>query len=156
MVNTAIVSKVENENVFLMHIKDYGDKENTERNFWDIKELAFMANNPKGFVLQPGDPVEYYIPEGKTILASFIVLILPLIMFLGTFGLLSKMGLESDKLKALFSIVTMTASFTIPKQLKKVGINETLPTITQQIEKEKLAEISAECKDCGSCTICKS
>ena len=155
MTNTAIVNRVKGSKIYLMHIKDYGDKEATERSFWDIKELDFMAENPKEFKLFPGDAVEYYIPEGKTILASFTVLILPLVVFLATFGILSALGIGSDKIKALLSIGVMGLSFFIPKLLKKIGIKETLPVIIAQIEKEQLAELATECKDCGSCTICK-
>lgn len=154
MNNTAIVNRLENNDVFLIHIKDYGKKEKTERDFWKIKDQEFKSLNPESFNLESGDAVEYFIPEGKTILASFLVLILPLIVFLLSFGILSSIGVQSEKLIALISIVLMVLSFSFNKVLKKMGLKETLPIITNKITKETLKTIQTECKDCGSCTAC--
>lgn len=156
MNNTAIVNRIEKNEIYLIHIKDYGKKEKTERDFWKIKDQEFKALNPKLFSIKSGDAVEYFIPEGKTIIASFMVLIFPLIVFLLTFALLSALGLDSEKMKALLSIGTMLLSFSITKLLKKLGFKETLPIITDKISKETLNKFQSECKDCGSCTICKS
>lgn len=154
MTNTAIVNRIENNAIYLMHIVDYGKKEQTEREFWNIKKQDFKSDNPKNFKLKIGDAVEYYIPEGKTIIASFMVLILPLISFLLAFILLSSMGIKSEKIIALISIGIMVASFSINKLLKKLGFKEVHPVITEKVTKESLASLQNGCKDCGSCTIC--
>lgn len=154
MNNTAIVNRVKDSEIFLIHIKDYDKKETTEREFWKINNQEFMGLNPQNYNLNPGDAIEYFIPEGKTILASFLVLIFPLVTFLLTFGILSALGLKSEKLIALISVGVMVISFSFNKLLRKLGIKETLPVITNKISKETLKDIQNECKDCGSCTIC--
>lgn len=154
MNNTAIVNRIENSEIFLVHIKDYDQKEKTERDFWKVKDLEFKGLNPENFTLASGDAVEYFIPEGKTIIASFLVLIFPLISFLAAFGILTSLGFKSEKLIALISIGVMILSFSINKFLKKLGLKETLPVITEKISKETLKDIQNECKDCGSCTVC--
>ena len=154
MNNTAIVHRIENSEIYLIHIKDFDKKEKTERDFWKIKDQEFKGLNPESYDLQPGDAVEYFIPEGKTILASFLVLIFPLVTFLATFGILAALGFKSEKLMALISVAVMILSFGVNKVLKKMGVKETLPVITDKISKETLKTIQSECKDCGSCTAC--
>lgn len=154
MTNTAIVNRVDRGNIYLVHIKDYGKKEKTERSFWNIKDYEFIGENPKDLDLKEGDPVEYFIPEGRTILASFIMLIFPLGTFILTFALLGKLGLNSEKLKALLSLIAMTGSFFLNKLLKKAGLKETLPVIVKKVEKEYLKKLKKSCSDCGSCSAC--
>jgi len=154
MTSTAIVNRIENNQIYLMHIVDYGQKEQTEREFWNVKKRDFKADNPSSFELSEGDAIQYFIPEGKTIVASFFVLIFPLVAFLVSFGVLSAIGFQSDKLIALISVGVMGISFSINKLFKKFGLKETLPIITEKVSKETLKNIQTECKDCGSCTIC--
>lgn len=154
MKNKAIVSRIEGRDFYLMHIREYGRKEKTERNFWNIKVRDFKAANPENILLSPGDVVDFYIPEGKTILASFIVLILPVIVFISSFLCASLLGLNSEKLKALISIVLMILSFYIFKLLKRAGFKEPLPVILNKVEKSTMKDLKKECRDCGSCTAC--
>lgn len=50
--------------------------------FCNVKAQTYEAKIPKGLELAPGEVVEVYLPPGKTILSGFMVLIVPLIMFL--------------------------------------------------------------------------
>ncbi len=154
MHNTAIVNRVEKGKTYLMHIKDYGKKEVTERSFWNIKTREFEAENSSNLILHKGDAVEFFIPEAKTILASFTILILPLILFFLSFVLLEIIGLQSEKIKALISISVLIGSFYITKILKKTGLKETLPAIVKIVSSEQLSNLKSSCSDCGSCTAC--
>lgn len=154
MNKTAIVNRVVGDEIYLIHIKDYGIKEKTERSFWNIKPQDFKCINPKSYRLKPGDAVEYFIPEGKTIFASFLILIVPLLSFLITFYLLSLIGINSEKIKALLSVSVMILTFYLNKLLKRLGFKEPLPTIVKTIERETLIELKKECKNCGSCSSC--
>lgn len=154
MTNIAVVNRVINNQVYIMHLKEYDKKEATERSFWKINPRDFRALNSKQLDLKSGDMIEYYIPEGKTIFASFTVLILPLIIFLLTFILLENLGLSSVKLKALISIAAMFSSFYIHKAVRKLGFRETLPTIIRKVDRDQLLKYKKRCKECGSCTAC--
>lgn len=154
MNNTAIISKINGDKIFLVHIKDYGKKELTERTFWRVKVQEFQALNPKGIELNESDAVEYYIPEKETILASFVILILPIIFFLICFFFLDFVGINSDKIKTLLSLIVLFMSFFINKLFKKIGLKETLPTITKKIDKESIKKMKKECSNCGSCSAC--
>lgn len=154
MTNTAIVNRIEGDDFYLIHIKDYGKKEKTERAFWNVKTRDFKADNCNNLKLKKGDAVEYFIPEGKTVLASFTILIFPILVFIISFILLSKAGIESEKLKALISTLLMFLSFYLNKLLNKIGYKEPLPLITDIVSSEKLQSLKKECSDCGSCTAC--
>lgn len=154
MTSKAIVNKIEGQDFYLMHLRDYDKKEKTERNFWSIKVRDFKASNPDNITLTKGDIVEFFVPEGKTIIATFIVLILPLLVFILSYMAASAIGLESEKVKALISTSFMVMSFFIYKLLKKSGYKETLPVIIGKVEKRTMRDLKKECSDCGSCSAC--
>lgn len=154
MINKAIVNRIVDHDIFLMHIRDYDKKERTERNFWNIEPRDFRATNPDNIPLNPGDIVEFYVPEGKTIIASFAVLILPIIVFIVTFLLLTISGINNEKIKALISLIFMTISFFTYKVLKKFGYKEVLPIVKKKIKRSSMTEFKKKCRDCGSCTAC--
>ena len=154
MNNSAIVNRIEEHDIYLMHISDYGKKEKTEREFWNIKKYDFRSLNPNSLDLREGDAVEYYIPTLRKIAASFLMLILPLILFMTSFSLMLFLGMKSEKLIALVSTSVMIGSFYLSKLFKRIGYKETLPYITKIITKEDLSKIKSSCADCGSCTAC--
>ncbi|MBN2619289.1 MAG: SoxR reducing system RseC family protein [Spirochaetales bacterium] len=154
MTNTAIVNRIEDNKIYLMHINDYGKKESVERSFWNIQKYDFQAINNNNLILDIGDAVEYTIPQGKTIFATFLMLILPLITFLVSYYIFTKLGIKSEKIVALISLIVMFLTFYLSKLFKHLGGNETLPNIISVQSKEDLSRFKKECKDCGSCTIC--
>lgn len=156
MTNTAIINKIEGDKIFLTHIKDYGKKELTERSFWKVKVQDFQSSNPNNLQLEVGDAVEYQIPEKETIFASFLILILPLILFIVSFYIFGLLGISSEKIKALLSIGVLFISFFINRALKKAGFKEKLPIILKKLDKERLKEIKKSCSSCGSCSACDS
>lgn len=156
MTNTAIVNKIEGNKIFLTHIKDYGKKELTERSFWKIKVQDFQSINPNNLNLEVGDAVEYQIPEKDTIFASFLILILPIILFILSFYLLGLIGINSEKIKAFLSIGVLFLSFFINRLFKRFGLKEKLPVILKKLDRETLKEIKKGCSSCGSCSACDS
>lgn len=50
--------------------------------FCSKKDRIFSVRNPKKIEVEKGDEVEIYFSPGKTIFESFLVLIMPLLMFI--------------------------------------------------------------------------
>jgi positive regulator of sigma E activity len=53
--------------------------------FCNVKERVFTAKNSSRIPLSKGDTVEVFLPPGKTIGASFFLLIFPLLLFVGLY-----------------------------------------------------------------------
>lgn len=152
MKNTAAVHRIEEGKIFLMHIREYSKKDHTERSFWKIKESDFQAENPKGFSLEPGDFVEFSIPTGKTIVSTFMLMIMPLLLFFAGYSLASALGFQGESGKNSAGILFLAGGFTINILIKKFRKKETLPTIEKKVNKESLKP--SKCSGCGSCNSC--
>ena len=98
--------------------------------FCSAKTQFFHAANPKSFALQPGDKVEVYIPSGKTVLAGFMLLIMPLMLFAVVF-ILSKslFGIVNEGARAFLGLMGIAAGFGINYLYSKFRKNKTLPEI---------------------------
>ncbi len=62
---------------------------------------TLRAANTRGLKLQPGDVVEVGFAQGKAMRAAFVVLIVPLILFVAAFVAAGALGVASEPLKAL-------------------------------------------------------
>jgi positive regulator of sigma E activity len=98
-----------------------------------LEGREFTARNTKGINLEIGDTVRVYLPPGKAILASFMILIFPLILFLIFYfvsGLLFN-GL-SEGARALFGVAGMAAGFGSSLLLRKQKKEEHMPEIVRK------------------------
>jgi positive regulator of sigma E activity len=77
------------------------------------KPQLLRAANPHGLALQPGDVVEVGFASGKALRMGFMVLILPLVLFLGAFSAAGAAGVTSEPLKVVAGIVGLAAGFAL-------------------------------------------
>lgn len=154
MNNIAKIKEITNNRIYLCHLKDFDFKENTERKFWNTRDVVFEGTNPKNLLLSKGDTVEFFIPPIRTIGASFLMLIFPILVLIFTYSILSLFKGIPDPVKAMASLATLFLSFFSTKLLKKLGIKETMPVITKKLESQDIDAYKSQCKDCGSCTAC--
>ena len=100
MTAKAIVQTINNDTVMLRCPTGEACGACAGHSICKVKEREFPALNPNGFELSPGDCVDYEIPQGKTIFASFLLLVLPLLLFIGFYlltGLIFKGAGEGPK-----------------------------------------------------------
>jgi positive regulator of sigma E activity len=77
--------------------------------FGPRRPQTLRAANNRGLDLQPGDIVEVGFSGGKAVRAGFLVLILPLILFLGAFAAVGSLGVTSEPLKVLAGLLGLAA-----------------------------------------------
>lgn len=88
---------------------------------------------------QPGDRVEVYIPPGKTIAAGFMVLMVPLILFISGFVLGSRiLPGRSEGLHALFGLAGLAGGFLIALGYNRITGKNHLPVIVSILVSEEV------------------
>ncbi len=98
--------------------------------FCNIQGKTFTAINPKKFTLNPGDTVDVYLPTGKTITSGFMILMVPLILFL--VGLLSTRFIipgASEGVQALGGFIGLAIGFLIGYIFGQIKKNSYQPVI---------------------------
>ncbi len=101
------------------------------------------AGNPRGISLRPGDVVEVGFAPGKAVRAGFMVLILPLLLFLAAFAAAGALGVQGDPLKVLAGVGGLAIGFGIAWLRGRSGGN--LPEIVRIAPAGAAAEQSICC-----------
>ena len=99
--------------------------------FCNVKEKTFTAANPKNLDIHKGDTVDVYLPPGKTIISGFMILMLPLALFLG--GLIGTRWLVPDSgegFQALGGFIGMAVGFLIGYLFGQAKKHKYQPIIT--------------------------
>jgi hypothetical protein len=53
----------------------------SSRRFWGVRERSFAASNPGKLPVSPGDVVELHLSPGRTVAASALLFLFPLLLF---------------------------------------------------------------------------
>lgn len=102
--------------------------------FCNIKTKNFKALNQDSLDLSEGDEVEVYISPSKTILYSFIVLILPLLMFIACYYLTGAvLKVQSDAVRAFGGVAGLAGGFLLSFAYNFLRKNHNLPVVTEKI-----------------------
>lgn len=111
MVETGIVNSV-NGSIAEIGCGPNEGCESCSSSFCSEEKRVFEAINSKGLELNTGDLVDVYLAPGKTVLAGFLVLIVPLILF-GTGFLLagSLINDATEGTQALFGLGGLAVGF---------------------------------------------
>lgn len=104
--------------------------------FCGVRTRRFEARVPerlRGSVAE-GDRVEVLIPPGKTILAGFVVLMVPLLLFIGGFAagrlILPEAG---EGIQALFALAGLASGFLLAFGYNRLTGKKNLPVLTSVI-----------------------
>lgn len=102
----------------------------------NVKEKHYTAENKKGIPLRRGDVVEVFIDPGKTVLASFMLLIVPLLLFF-LFYLLGNRFMEAEIANVGLGTLGLAGGFGLNLLIarKRKG-KEELPRIVRVLEEE--------------------
>jgi sigma-E factor negative regulatory protein RseC len=80
--------------------------------FCGTKQRSFSAENTKDIELHPNDEVEVYVHPGKAVLAGFMVLIFPLVMFILGFEVAGRfLGMASEAARAGVGALALAGGF---------------------------------------------
>jgi len=94
----------------------------------------FSVRDKLGLDLKTGDCVRVYFSPGKTIFASFMVLIFPCLLFIFFYFTLGALfSVESQVVRALFGVAGLAAGFGISLLLKKRRGVEDLPEVSKKL-----------------------
>ncbi len=102
------------------------------------------AGNPHGLSLRPGDVVEVGFEPGKAVRAGFLVLIVPLFLFMAAYLAAGALGVQGDPLKVLAGIGGLAAGLGIAWLRSRSGGN--LPEIVRVAP----ADAAVEPLTCGT------
>ena len=97
------------------------------------KDRIFDVRNTHGYQLEVGDEVEFLLPSGRTVFESFLVLILPLLLFI-VFYYVGKgiFDADSEGRNILCGLLGLANGFLIALFYKKLRGNRDIPVITRK------------------------
>ena len=98
--------------------------------FCKTEGRTFEAINGRDIKLQIGDQVEVYLPPGKTVVAGFMVLIVPLIFFGIGYTLAGRFS-PNEGMKALIGIISLALGFWLNFSIGKKRKRATLPEVVE-------------------------
>jgi positive regulator of sigma E activity len=127
------------------------DKSKASRSFWKVKERCFPAENPEAFSLSKGDMVEILIDPKSSIIAAFMIFMVPLLGFLAFYGIAS--FLTAVEVLLYFSgVLGLAAGVGLNVLLRKFKGPGELPVIKRKMSLEDMKEFM-DCHD--ACKACK-
>ena len=135
MKDTATVQSVEGGMVKLICGANEACRSCKANSLCSAKSREVSAVNLKGISIRRGDKVEFFIPPGKTILAGFVVLILPLLTFILAFIMAGRLfpGV-GEGLQALAGLGGLAAGFSLSFLYNGLTKKKNVPVITRRVE----------------------
>ncbi|MBN1686178.1 MAG: SoxR reducing system RseC family protein [Spirochaetales bacterium] len=111
MTETAIVKSIDGDTVKMGCGLSEGCS-SCSSSFCSAEKRMFEAVNPKGLQIERGDLVDIYIPPGKAVAAGFLVLIVPLLLFVAAYLVAGRVvSGASEGVQALFGLIGLAAGF---------------------------------------------
>ncbi len=134
MRETATILELQDKTVVLQFHEQEACK-NCGSMFCKANERTFVARNDKNLDLHVGDKVTVYLPPGKTIQASFLLLIVPLILFFLFFMTAERLfGIETELAKIGFGLAGLVVGFGITYFITKNNKKSSMPLIIDLLD----------------------
>ena len=133
MQETAIITGIEEDKITVKVVQDEHCA-SCDSHMCKAEGREFVAVDNAGLDLTIGDCVRVYFSPGKTILAGFMVLIVPCILFILFYFVSGAiLSTSSQMLQSLFGVIGLAAGFVLSLVLKKKRGKEDLPEIIRKI-----------------------
>lgn len=154
MIQPTIVEEIQADHTVLVRYPNpKAEKSQTSRSFWKVKERTFPAENPENLFLLKGDMVEILVDPKASIKAAFMIFMLPLIGFLGFYGL-STFVFQKEAFLFLSGVLGLCVGMGVNILVRKFKGQGELPVIQNKMTPEGVKEFK-ECHDaCKSCKGC--
>lgn len=114
-----------------------GCKSCKANSFCSVTNHTFDALNRRNIDLKSGDLVEIHLPTGRTIFSGFMVLILPLILFIIFYLAGSHFFSLGEGISTLLGLVGLAAGFGITAFYNKISKLRNTPSITKRLDREQ-------------------
>lgn len=114
-----------------------GCKSCKANSFCSVTNHTFDALNRRNIDLKSGDLVEIHLPTGRTIFSGFMVLILPLILFIIFYLAGSHFFSLGEGISTLLGLVGLAAGFGITAFYNKINKLRNTPSITKRLDREQ-------------------
>lgn len=99
-----------------------------------VEGKEFSARFEPDVNLSPGDTVEIFLPPGRTMMAGFMVLIFPLMTFIGGFLVVGAILPEATEgVKSVAGLVGLGLGFLTSWIYSRVGKDKYVPRVTRRI-----------------------
>lgn len=105
--------------------------------FCATKGKTFIAQNDTEQTISVGDMVELYLPPGKTVLAGFVALLVPVLLFPVGYYLPSALVADvGEGVRIISGIGGIAVGFMISRIFSKAKAKEYIPKITRVIDRQ--------------------
>lgn len=112
MTETAKVKSLNGDRATLVCNDSVGCRSCCGKGFCKVREKTYEARVREGLDLRVGDDVKVHLPGGQVVLSVFLVMILPLLLFLGGFlGAGRFLGVEGEGGKTLVGLLGLGGGF---------------------------------------------
>ena len=129
MVETAIVKSIDGD-IFKMSCSDAEGCKSCSSSFCSAEKRVFEAVNPKHIDIEEGDLVDVYLAPGKAVAAGFLVLIVPLLLFVAGYLISGRfISGASEGIQALFGLIGLAAGFGLSFTYSRKRKAASMPTI---------------------------
>jgi positive regulator of sigma E activity len=136
MTETAVIVSINNSIADVTCKESGGCKSCSGSSFCNVKSRTFQAAVPEKLqgIVKTGDLVEIYLPPGKTVFAGFVVLMVPLILFITGFLLGTRLlPSAGEGIHALFALAGLSAGFLLAMFYNRMRGGKNLPIILKSL-----------------------
>lgn len=131
MVETATILQIDGERIV---VSCAGERcEGCGSSFCNVTERRFPVRNTENVPVKLGDRVELFVPPSKTVAASFVALILPLILFVVCYALAAALGIAMELFRVLLGVGGLGSGFALNLLYARSARGATLPVVVRVI-----------------------
>ena len=153
MKKVALIDRVTSDEIYASYNKN--EDGSHSKAFIKLREdFSFKVNNSRNLFLIKGDSVEIFIEPRGAIAITFVMFIMPLILFIVFYSLSGTVLQNSPEfIKILSGISGIVLSFVSTYGFFKLRPQK-LPEVTRKITSAELAASCSTGSGCGSCSSC--
>lgn len=135
MYEHALVVSIQNDGMITVACQTASCESCQAGGFCATKGKTFVARNSSDTKLSIGDTVELYLPPGRTVLAGFVALLVPILLFpIGYYLPSIFSGTVSEGIRVLAGIGGIAVGFLISRIFSRRNAQDYTPQITRIIE----------------------
>ena len=137
MIETGTIKAINGSRIIIGCGDTEGCKTCGGHGFCSVSERTYEAVNDRSLPLNVGDDVKVLLPSGQTVFAAFLVMIVPLLLFILFFMLSGRLlGITSEGIKALFGVLGLAVGFLVSFLYSRDRKKQKLPRVVEKTGSE--------------------